>query len=468
VGHALAQCHLVFDIQNISDGLCLKVSTYDVSPVFDLYGRWVVSSGVLDRIRAQTGMRSRGGIYSLAVVLWLMIWQRLQPRSTMSLAVLQLVQGGGHSLLSSCKRVRESHISQAPGGYCQGVQKMPKLVPQLVTRDVVARLSEQLGEPWPGLAGAVYVLDGSTLQLAHTRKLVRAYPLGNNQHGTGHWPILRIVVLHDVSSGLALYPKWGPFHGDQAVSEQGLAAQALDQLPWHATVIADRNFGVFSIAWEAAQRQLGILVRLTDVRARKLFGGPIAQEGDYAVQWQASRWDQPQVRPWPQGASLPGRLIAVRVGRGRSKKWQYFFTTLPLSVAEIVALYGERWNIETDLRSLKRTVHLQQIRARSVDGMEKELLTAICAYNFVRTVMCLAARREGIPSRRLSFTRVLDIVNAAWPRLTSAGTKAVHDAEFEHVLDWAAACKLPVRRKRRHYPREVWGRGYHFPIRKTK
>jgi hypothetical protein len=413
-------------------------------------------------------MRSRRGIYSLAVVLWLMIWQRLQPRSTMSLAVLQLVQGGGRSLLCSCKRVRAGRISQAAGGYCQGVQKMPKLVPQLVTGDIVARLSEQLGEPWPGLAGPVYVMDGSTLLLAHTRKLARAYPPGNNQHGPGHWPILRIVVLHDVSSGLALYPKWGPLHGDQAVSEQGLAAQALDQLPSKATVIADRNFGVFSVAWEAAQRQLGIVVRLTEVRAKKLFGGPISQEVDSAVQWQASRWDQPQVRPWPEGATLQGRFIAVRVGRGKSKQWEYFFTTLQLSVAEIVALYGQRWNIETDLRSLKRTVHLQQISARSVEGMEKELLTAICAYNFVRTVMCLAARRAGIATRRLSFTRVLDVVNSAWPRLISAESKAVHDTEFEQVLDWAAACKLPRRRKRRCYPREVWGRGYHFPTRKTK
>ena len=82
-----------------------------MSPVFDLYGRWAVSSGVLDRIQEQVGMRSRRGIYSLVVVLWLMIWQRLQPHGSMSLAVRQLVQGGGGCLLQSCKRVREGRIS---------------------------------------------------------------------------------------------------------------------------------------------------------------------------------------------------------------------------------------------------------------------------------------------------------------------------------------------------------------------
>jgi len=444
------------------------VNACEISPVFDLYGRWIVSSGVLDQIQEQVGMRSRRGIYSLVVVLWLMIWQRLQPYGTMSHAVRQLVQGGSCSLLSSCKRVRESRISQAAGGYCQGIQKMPKLVPQLVTRDVVARLSEQLGEPWPGLAGPVYVMDGSTLLLPHTRKLAKAYPPGNNQHGPGHWPIIRLVVLHDASTGLALYPKWGPLNGERAVSEQALAAQALDLLPEGATVIADRNFGVFSVGWEIAQRHRGLIVRLTEVRAKKLLGGVISQEGDYRVQWQASRWDKPQATPWPEGATLEGRLIAVRVGRGKSKQWLYLFTTLSLPIDQVVAIYGKRWNIETDLRSLKRTVQLQQIRSRSVDGMEKELLTAICAYNLVRAVMCLAARRSGIPARRLSFSQSLDVVNGAWPRLATARTREAYEAAFEQVLDWIAANKLPNRTKTRRYPREVWGRGYYFPTRKTK
>jgi hypothetical protein len=438
-----------------------------VTPILDLYGRWVVSSGVLDQIRVQLGLQSRRGIYSLAVVLWLMIWQRLQPRGTMRQAVLQLVQGNGRSLLPDCRRVREKRISQAAGGYCQGIQKMPKGVPELVTHDVVARLSEQLGKPWPGLSGPVYVVDGSTLQLENTRKLVKAYPLGKNQHGKGHWPILRIVVLHDLCTGVALYPQWGPFHGEHAVSEQGLVAKALDQLPAGAVAMADRNFGVFSVAWEATHRKHEVIVRLTDARAKKLFGGPIGRAGDYAVRWEPGRWNKPQVTAWPPDANLAGRLIAVRIGRGKSKKWLYLFTTTSLPSDDIVALYGRRWTIETDLRSLKRTVHLQQLKSRSVSGLEKELLTAICAYNLVRVVMCLAARRAGIPTRALSFTQVLDVVNGAWPRLMTATSQQAHEQELEQILDWAAACKLPRRRKQRRYPRKVWGRGYRFPARKN-
>ena len=440
----------------------------DVPAILEFYGRWVVSSGALDRLLKQLGVRYRRRIYTPAVVLWLMIWQRLQPRATLSHAVRHLVQGPGRSLLSDCRRVQQGCVSAAAGGYCQSIQKLPKLVPQAVTQDIVQRLSQQIGEPWPGLAGPVYLVDGSTLQLPHTRKLVRAYPPAPNQHGRSHWPLLRLLVLHDVRSGLALYPEWGPACGDQAVSEQKLAAQALAQVPPGSTILADRNFGVFSMAWEANQRQLGVVVRLTKERAYKLFGGPISQPIDTKVVWKPSRHDQQQVAAWPAEAALPGRLMAARVGRGKSQQWLYLFTTRDLPAEEMVALYGERWNIETDLRSLKRTVQLQQIRARSREGMEKELLTAICAYNLVRAVMCLAARRAGIDPRRLSFTQVLDVVNMAWPRLRAAQSKQEHDEEFEQVLDWAAACRLPRRRKWRSYPREVWGRGGRFPSRKTK
>jgi len=440
----------------------------EMNAVLELYIRWVVCGGVIDRVQQELGSQRRKGIYCDRVVLWLMMWQRLQARGTMSHAVRQLAQGVGGSLLQPCKRVLEGRIATGAGGYCQSIQKMSKVVPQQVTQDLVRRLSEEIGTPWSGLSGPVYMVDGSTLQLPYTQKLAEAYPPTPNQHGASHWPILRLLVLHDVSSGMALYPQWGAAFGAAVKSEQKLAAEAFAQVPSSSTILADRNFGVFSMAWEAQQRGLGVVVRLTKERAYKLHGGPISQAGESAVVWKPSRCDRPQAADWPQDAAVGGRLIAARLGSGRSQEWIYLFTTLDLPAEEIVALYGRRWNIETDLRSLKRTVQLQQLRARSVDGIEKELLTAMCAYNLVRAVMCLAARRAGLEARQLSFTRVLDLVNTAWPQLSAAQTKQEHDEYFEQVLDWAAECRLPNRTKRRSYPRAVWGRGGQFPARKTK
>jgi putative transposase len=120
------------------------------------------------------------------------------------------------------------------------------------------------------------------------------------------------------------------------------------------------------------------------------------------------------------------------------------------------------------LRSLKRTVQLQHLRAQSADMMEKEILMAMSAYNLVRAVMCMAARRSRIHPRQLSFTNVFTLVEATWPKLVQAETKQQHDREFLRVLDLAAQCTLPKRRKRRSYPRLLWRRGGEFRFRKAE
>jgi putative transposase len=163
---------------------------------------------------------------------------------------------------------------------------------------------------------------------------------------------------------------------------------------------------------------------------------------------------------------VSGRLIAVRVGRGKSKQWLYLFTTVDWPVEKIVERYGNRWNIETDLRSLKRTVRLHHMQVKSRDMLEKELLMAVAAYNLVRAVICLAACQNRIDPRQLSFTMVLNVVDCAWPKLVAASDPERFHAEFERVLALAAQCTLPRRTKRRSYPRVLWRRQAGFPYRK--
>jgi hypothetical protein len=91
--------------------------------------------------------------------------------------------------------------------------------------------------------------------------------------------------------------------------------------------------------------------------------------------------------------------------------------------------------------------------------MEKEILMALSAYNLVRAVMCMAARRSDRDPRQLSFSGVLTVVEAAWPKLMQVRTQDEHDREFLRILDSAAQCTLPQRRKRRSYPRLTWRRG---------
>jgi hypothetical protein len=429
----------------------------DWSSLLELYQR-TVCRGVLAYLERQSGRKSKRGIYSAAVVLWLMILQRLQGRGTLACGVQLLLEGAADPLLIRCRRVRRKRISCRTGGYCQARQKLPKLLCRQVSQELVEQLREVLNSGHRKGTRNVFVVDGSSLELEQDRELARLYPPAKNQHGRSHWPMLRVVVMHDIATGLAQQPCWGPMYGPHAVSEQELADQAMKSLPADAVIVGDRNFGIFSTAYTAQQQGLAVVLRLTDVRARKL-AGLICQPGEYRVRWPTSRWDGGQNRCWPADAVVDGRLIAARVGRGKSRQWLYLFTTLELAQEEILELYGQRWNIETDLRSLKRTVQLHHIHAKSEDMMEKELLMAVAAYNLVRAVMCMAAQRSRIDPRQLSFTQVLTVVDCAWPKLIGAPTPQQHDREFLRVLDLAAQCTLPKRSKHRSYPRLQWRRG---------
>jgi len=435
----------------------------DFANILELYQR-AISASMLEYLQKQAGMKKRRGVYSGQVVLWMMILQRLHPVGTLAAAVQLLIQGAAGPLLQNCRRVRKKCISARTGGYCQARQKLPTKLCRQAGREMIEQLRKMLGLE-DGESPRVYVLDGSSIELEHSRELVRHYPPAQNQHGVSHWPVLKIVVLHELESGLAEEPSWGPMYGPRAVSEQELAATCMDRLAAGSVILGDRNFGVLWVVHEAQQRGLGAVVRLTAVRAHKLAGGAISQEGEYGVEWRATRWDGGKNHRVPGDTVVAGRLIAVRVGRGKSKQWLFLFTTLDWPLPRLVELYGERWNIETDLRSLKQTVRLHHLRVKSEGVLAKELMIAVCAYNLVRAVIWLAARKRRSDPRQLSFAMVLNVVDCAWPKLVGASTREQFQREFSKVLKLAGQCTLP-KRKRRSYPRLLWRRQPGYPFRK--
>jgi hypothetical protein len=376
--------------------------------------------------------------------------------------VQHLLQGGVRELLSDCKRCADDKISAATGSYCQARQRLPKMVVSEVTEAIVDQLRAEMQEGWKGLGRPIFVVDGSTLQLPHTPELVKAFPPGGNQHGENHWPVMQIVVFQDVFSGLALQPNWGPMYGETAGSEQALATEGLERLPADAVVLGDGNFGIFAFAYAVQQSGRPVILRLSKPRAQKILGSQLREGTDQRVVWQASRWDRDAHPELPEQAGLSGRLIVCE-NPSRPGEVLYLFTTLELPAKEIQEIYQLRWNVETDLRSLKRTVALHQLSSKSLDMAEKELLTAVAAYNLVRAVMCLTARRANLTPRHFSFSFVQTVVEAALPGLDQARTDHEYQQRLDRMLRFAAQGKLPKRSRSRSYPREIWNCRSRFP-----
>jgi hypothetical protein len=168
----------------------------------------------------------------------------------------------------------------------------------------------------------------------------------------------------------------------------------------------------------------------------------------------------------PAEATVDGWVVACR-NPGQKDEILYFFTTLDLIPKRILAIYKLRWNMETDLRSLKRTLELHQLTSKTKAMVEKEVLMAVCAYNVVRATMYLSASQAGLTPRQLSFSSSQDAVMAAWPYLQRASSQAEFDQEIERLLGVVARLLLPKRSGKRSYPREIWGRGGHFPFRRS-
>ncbi len=303
--------------------------------------------------------------------------------------------------------------------------------------------------------------------LPHTEELVEAYPPARNQHGESHWPVLRVLVGHDLVSGIATRPCWGPMRGPGAVSEQSLIGELLERLPPSSVVMGDSNFGVFSVAHDSTQRGHDVLLRLTAARAKRIGGGELIEGTDREVVWTPSRDDRRAHPELPPEACVRGRFLVqqVRASNGQLVTL-YLFATLDLPAEQIVELYGYRWNIEIDLRSLKRTVRLHPLSSKSVAMAAKELVLAVTAYNFVRGVIQLAARRENLDPRRLSFSRAQDVVNAFLPTLAAAPSEEEYQTQLQRMFRYVAACRLPNRRHRPSTPRAVWGQPCVYPKRK--
>lgn len=419
----------------------------------------------------QAQVRENNRVYNSAVVVWLMICQRLQAQGTLESAVLELL-GGLHSSFwpQPCKRLEQAaeeggpRLSKQTGAYNKARQELSLAVLEQCCDHAFQQLMEQ-AELAPDRRPAFF-LDGTTVRMPHCEELVEAYPPTSNQHGVSHWPLLRLLAAHDLYTGLALRPAWGPVNGSDAVSEQGLLEQAIDRLPSKAIVVGDANFGVFSVAYAAEQRDHPVLLRLTTARAQHLAGGPLQDGTDRRMQWKPTREDRRSHPQLPADACVWGRLMVrqVQPSNGAKPFLLPLFTTLEDPPEQAVELYGKRWTMEVDLRSLKGTLRLEELTCTSTEMVAKEIDVAMLAYNLVRAVIYLTALKAGLEPRAFSFTQVRNVLQVFLPRIAAAPDERTARKLYDDMLYYLSQCKLP-QRKRSSYPRGVWPKPKTYPAR---
>jgi hypothetical protein len=307
--------------------------------------------------------------------------------------------GGADSLR---KHLSDQLRSGATTSYSDARQRLPlAFLLEALTCQARRILALNPKATWRGFL--VSLLDGTTVRLRPYGDIPKTFPPHRNQAKTQpYWCLLRAVVCFCAHTGAALACALGPL----ALSEQVLACQIILQQSFAPCLfIGDRNFGIFQIAQTVRQTKGHALLRLTEMRARKLLGHSL-RVGDYSVCWTPT--PSTQLQPGCDTLPVEGRLLVVRIKRkGFRALTLYLFTTLKDNIQypleELVKLYGVRWHIELNLRYLKDQMRLAQLECKSADMAQKEWFAGLMAYNLIRAAMLCAALQKALSPLDLSF-----------------------------------------------------------------
>jgi hypothetical protein len=401
-----------------------------------------------DELSAYSLDVSPATVYTTLVTLWMLTLQRLGGDQSLE-AVVKEVLTHHRSLLPNNKRVRENSLSFRSGAYSQARQRLPLETAERFASQVCQSLIERT----PCRDGRrTYVIDGTTITLAPTSNLCEFYPPATNQHGQSVWPVMMLMVAHELQSGCALIPELGAMYGPDRTSEARQAAAIAKRIPAGSLVLADAGFGIFSVAYAVTNAGHDILFRMTNARAKALRrrAEKIEGDADARIRWTPSAQERQAHPELPEDACLEARLYHVELENGERL---HLVTTANLSCEKSLEWYGGRYDVEHDIRDVKVSLGIEHLRARSVEMVQKELLCGIVAYNLVVQLRREAAHVAGVQPRRLSFTRVWTTMQAcllrqppcSWPEWQT---------RYQAAVVIAAKDTLP-QRPGRSYPRRA-------------
>ena len=367
------------------------------------------------------------------VVLWGMLYQRLLGCGTLDDVVAALHAGAADGLdpadphrVPLSQRLRSSSTA----AYNQARQRLPSTVIQAVRAQVTAQALAGLAagvRTWRGWR--VCVLDGTTFRLPPMGDLADRYGRAGGRYGPSHWVTAQAVVVFDWASWLVVGHATAP----HVPSETTLVRTALADEPPGALVLGDMGFGIYRTVLVLHHLGHHALLRLDPRHVPTLLGQSAAcvRQAASGTTWPLAWAHRAGIACDPElpTATVPGRVLFWRLERaGFRPRSLYLFTTLPtvpaadapaadapaaVTVAEVVALYADRWQVEVRYRDLKTTLQMAYFDVRSAALFEKELEVGLLAYTLIRLAMQAAA--PTLPAAgRLAFAAARRRLRVSW------------------------------------------------------
>jgi Transposase DDE domain len=297
--------------------------------------------------------------------------------------------------------------SAATGGYCKARRRLPEAGLHRLAVAAGQALHRRAKAAWRWRGRRVLVADGTTVTLPDTPANRRDYPQPDWQKPGLGFPMVRLVGLFCLATGALLDLAVAPYAG------KGTGELALWRALWHHlregdVLLADRAFCSWPEMAVLLARGVDVVLtknasRKTDFRTGRRLG-----PRDHVV-----RWPKPKQRPEWLGAAawaaLPAALEVreLEVLRRRGKRRAVVAATSLTDAAawprgQLKEVHKQRWEGEVDLRSVKATLGMGELRCKSPAMARKELWVYLLGYNLLRGRLAQVAHEAGVAPRQLS------------------------------------------------------------------
>lgn len=353
-------------------------------------------------------------VYTPAITLWAFLSQVLHTKQLRSCtaAVARVV-----TLLVVLGR---KPCSANTGAYCRARGRLPELVLQRLVYQIADGCEQRVPKDWLWCGRNVKLVDGTTVSTADTPENQAAWPQPTTQEAGLGFPLVRMVVLFSLATGLLSGMALGPYAGKET-GEPALLRELRERLQPGDVLLADRYYCSYFMIALLLEWGIDIVTRLHQRRRADFRRGQCLGPADHLVVWtrpaKPSWMDQASYDRMPPSIRLRELRVAVPQPGFRVKSL-VIVTTLSDAEAytrqDLAQLYHQRWLVELDIRAIKTTLDLDLLRCRTPEMVRKELWVSLLAYNLIRTTIVQVADKEGLSPRDLSFAGALQTIAANW------------------------------------------------------
>jgi hypothetical protein len=356
--------------------------------------------------------------------------RELGPVATVKMFLLQILFGN-----VACEFVPHLANKDVTGSaYCAARGRLPAAALQRLLTRCTAKMAECVRDTGSWLGHRLFVLDGSGFSMPDTDDLRAHFGQPGGQAAGCGFPTAHWLALVHFGSGLFQKVIASPLR----THDLNGVAQLHPEMEAGDVVLGDRAFGSFGHVALLVSRGLHgifrahqkLIVDFTPGRPHVLPGrGKNANhKGKPRSRWIESLGPLDQIVEWFRPGEAPVWLTAevwaalpatlrVRELRYTIARPGFRVRTVTLVTTlldrerypkeKLAEAYGLRWTVETAFGHLKTTMRMDVLRCRTVRGIEKELTMFLLVYNLVRMTVLEAARRQGVPSERISFVDAL-------------------------------------------------------------